>query len=51
MTTNYAHYIDHTLLAMDATEAQIIKLCEEAKQHHFYAVCVNSGYVPVAASN
>ena len=24
MTTNYAHYIDHTLLAMDATEAQII---------------------------
>ncbi|MBF2032848.1 2-deoxyribose-5-phosphate aldolase, partial [Yersinia pestis] len=23
---------------MDATEAQIIKLCEEAKQHHFYAV-------------
>lgn len=49
MTTNYANYIDHTLLAMDATEAQIIKLCEEAKQHHFYAVCVNSGYVPVVA--
>ncbi|ANI28678.1 deoxyribose-phosphate aldolase [Yersinia entomophaga] len=50
MTINYANYIDHTLLAMDATEAQIVKLCEEAKQHHFYAVCVNSGYVPVAAS-
>ncbi|CNH47997.1 deoxyribose-phosphate aldolase [Yersinia frederiksenii] len=49
MTINYASYIDHTLLAMDATEAQIIKLCEEAKQHHFYTVCVNSGYVPLAA--
>lgn len=33
---------------MDATEAQIIKLCDEAKQHHFYTVCVNSGYVPLA---
>lgn len=52
MTTehiDYARYIDHTLLAMDATETQIAKLCEEALQHHFYAVCVNSGYVPLAA--
>ncbi|RLM27289.1 deoxyribose-phosphate aldolase [Brenneria alni] len=48
-TRNYAHYIDHTLLAADATEQQIIKLCDEAKTHHFYAVCVNSGYVPLAA--
>ncbi|XKM12871.1 deoxyribose-phosphate aldolase [Orbaceae bacterium ac157xtp] len=47
--TNYASYIDHTLLAMDATEDQIKKLCDEAKQHHFYSVCVNSGYVPFAA--
>lgn len=50
MTINYANYIDHTLLAMDATDTQIVKLCEEAKQHHFYAVCVNSGYVPLVAS-
>ncbi|MFZ1872237.1 MAG: deoxyribose-phosphate aldolase [Chania sp.] len=52
MTTeqiDYAHYIDHTLLAMDATESQIAKLCEEAQLHNFYAVCVNSGYVPLAA--
>lgn len=47
-TRNYAPYIDHTLLAADATEQQIIKLCEEAKTHRFYAVCVNSGYVPLA---
>ncbi|QTF08042.1 deoxyribose-phosphate aldolase [Brenneria izadpanahii] len=49
-TRDYAPYIDHTLLAADATEQQIIKLCEEAKTHRFYAVCVNSGYVPLAAS-
>nr|WP_202113750.1 MULTISPECIES: deoxyribose-phosphate aldolase [unclassified Gilliamella] len=47
---NYANYIDHTLLAMNATKDQITKLCEEAKQYHFYSVCVNSGYVPLVAS-
>ena len=47
---NYAKYIDHTLLAMNATKEQITKLCEEAKQYHFYSVCVNSGYVPLVAS-
>ncbi|OCG49722.1 deoxyribose-phosphate aldolase [Gilliamella sp. Choc5-1] len=50
MTMNYAKYIDHTLLAMNATKDQITKLCEEAKQYHFYSVCVNSGYVPLVAS-
>ncbi|MWN31855.1 deoxyribose-phosphate aldolase [Gilliamella sp. Pra-s60] len=50
MTMNYANYIDHTLLAMNATKDQITKLCEEAKQYHFYSVCVNSGYVPLVAS-
>jgi deoxyribose-phosphate aldolase len=47
---NYAKYIDHTLLAMNATKDQITKLCEEAKQYHFYSVCVNSSYVPLVAS-
>ncbi|XBS69843.1 deoxyribose-phosphate aldolase [Acerihabitans sp. KWT182] len=46
---DFPRYIDHTLLAMDATEAQIAALCNEAKQYGFYAVCVNSGYVPFAA--
>ena len=41
-------YIDHTLLNIDATERQIIQLCDEAKKHNFYAVCVNSCYVPIA---
>ena len=47
--TDFARYIDHTLLAANATVAQITTLCEEAVAHHVYAVCVNSGYVPLAA--
>lgn len=39
------HFIDHTLLKADATLQQIQKLCEEAKENHFYSVCVNSYYV------
>ncbi len=38
-------YIDHTLLKPDATSAQIIQLCAEARENDFYAVCVNSSYV------
>ena len=41
--------IDHTLLKADATEAQIAKLCQEAKENGFASVCVNPGYVPEAA--
>ncbi len=41
-------YIDHTLLKPEATEGQIIHLCEEALEHDFYSVCVNSCHVPLA---
>jgi len=41
-------YFDHTLLKPDATEADVVKLCKEAKEYDFYAVCVNSCYVPFA---
>jgi len=34
-------YIDHTLLKQNATKAQILQLCAEAKQYQFAAVCVN----------
>lgn len=47
--SDYSQYIDHTLLAMDATEAAIDQLCAEAIAAHFYAVCVNSSYVPRVA--
>ena len=41
-------YIDHTLLKATATAADIKKLCKEARQHGFYAVCINGCYVPLA---
>ena len=36
-----ANIIDHTLLKADATQAEIIKLCAEAKEFNFASVCVN----------
>ena len=47
---NLNKYIDHTLLKATATEEQITKLCNEAKQYNFMSVCVNTCYVPLAAS-
>ncbi|MDO4493354.1 MAG: deoxyribose-phosphate aldolase [Clostridia bacterium] len=35
-------YIDHTLLRADATEAEILAVCEEAKELDTASVCVNS---------
>lgn len=42
-------YIDHTLLAADATKDRIIKLCNEAKEYKFASVCVNSCWVRLCA--
>ncbi len=41
-------YFDHTNLNPMASEADIRKLCDEAKKYEFYAVCVHSCYVPLA---
>ncbi|WP_036708279.1 deoxyribose-phosphate aldolase [Paenibacillus pinihumi] len=46
---NLAGMIDHTLLRADATQDEIIKLTEEAKEHGFASVCVNPAWVKVAA--
>jgi len=46
---NIAKMIDHTLLKADATEAQIRKLCAEAKEYGFASVCVNSCYAALAS--
>ena len=46
-----ARYIDHTLLRQDATADQIDKLCAEAREHHFAAVCINPVWVRRAADN
>ncbi len=40
-----AAMIDHTLLRADATEAQVVQLCEEARFYGFASVCVNPVHV------
>jgi deoxyribose-phosphate aldolase len=42
-------YIDYTLLEATSTEREIIDFCHKAKESRFYAVCVNSSYVPLVA--
>ena len=44
------HFIDHTLLKATATPEDIVRLCNEAKEYNFYAVCVNSCYVFLASN-
>ncbi|WP_206459739.1 deoxyribose-phosphate aldolase [Anaerovorax sp. IOR16] len=41
-------YFDHTILKAEATEGDVIKICDEAKKYGFYAVCVNACYVNLA---
>ncbi len=48
MDTELAKFIDHTLLKPEATPADIERLCREADEHYFYAVCVNPAFVPLA---
>jgi deoxyribose-phosphate aldolase len=45
-----AGFIDHTLLKPDATPAEIEKLCQEAREYHFAAVCVNPPFVRQCAA-
>lgn len=45
---NIAEAIDHTLLKPDATRANILNLCAEAREFGFFSVCVNSSWVTVA---
>lgn len=47
-TGNLADLIDHTLLKPDATEEQIKKLCQEAIEHGFKTVCLNSANIGLA---
>ena len=49
MTSNQlAQYIDHTALTAEKNEQDISTLCNEAIEHGFYSVCINSGYIPLA---
>jgi len=42
-----AALIDHTILKPDATRADVIKVCKEARQYSFASVCVNPYWVPL----
>ncbi len=44
-----AKYIDHTNLKAHASREEIKKLCDEAREYGFYAVCVNPYRVKDAA--
>lgn len=43
-----ASYIDHTILRPDTTITEVEKLCHEALEYHFAAVCVPPVYVKKA---
>ncbi|MHA6482296.1 deoxyribose-phosphate aldolase [Paenibacillus sp. strain BS8-2] len=44
-----AAMIDHTILKADATKSEIETICAEAREYKFATVCVNAGWVPLAA--
>ncbi|MEJ2580116.1 MAG: deoxyribose-phosphate aldolase [Acidobacteriota bacterium] len=48
MPKDLARYIDHTLLRPDATPADIDRLCDEAAEYGFAAVCINPSWVAQA---
>jgi deoxyribose-phosphate aldolase len=46
-----AALIDHTLLKPEATQPDIARVCEEARQFHFASVCINPCWVTLAAES
>ena len=51
MTKNkLAKMIDHTILKPFATQEDITKLCNEAREYGFASVCINPFFVPLAAN-
>jgi deoxyribose-phosphate aldolase len=48
--SSLASFIDHTLLRPDAMVSDIERLCTEAIEHNFKAVCVHGSYLPLAHS-
>ncbi|MGF2942071.1 deoxyribose-phosphate aldolase [Enterococcus xiangfangensis] len=41
--------IDHTILKPEATQADVLRIIEEAKKYRFYSVCINPTWVALAA--
>ncbi len=49
MIENINKYIEHTVLSAFATEADVRRVCEEAKKYDFASVCINPMYVALAS--
>ncbi len=45
-----ARLIDHTILKPEATRAEVLQICAEARQYGFASVCVNPFWVPLVAA-
>ena len=45
---NLAKLIDHTILKPVATQEDVRRLCEEARQYGFFSVCINPFWVSYA---
>ncbi len=45
-----ADFVDHTILKAETTKAEVEKICAEAKQYEFAAVCVNGTWVEMCAN-
>lgn len=48
--SDLARFIDHTLLKPEATEADVRRLCAEAREFGFASVCVNPTWISLCAA-
>ncbi|GMQ59325.1 deoxyribose-phosphate aldolase [Vallitalea sediminicola] len=48
---NLSKYIDHTILKPNASEADVKRICDEAKKYNFASVCINPSYVKFVAES
>lgn len=47
--TDLHRRIDHTILKPDARRADVLRFCREARENHFFSVCVNPTWVVTVA--
>ena len=45
---NYNKFIDSTILKPNASESEIIALCNEAREYNFKSVCIITSYQCIA---
>ena len=43
--------IDHTILKANATEEEVLQVVAEAKEFHFFSVCINPTWVPLVSEH